>query len=188
MSHVRTVAIVSVGTVLLSAGALWFTVVRGESAPAEAFLSSGETDAAPPVSATPTEIYTDQRYGFSFEYPADLELVEEDSFGELVIFGDAPNGETQLVVDVSAYDFDQPFTADFIPLNVLGLSSEVDHITLPSAASAFLFRRIDTPLGATRDVMFTHNAKVYHIAVTVPLEDAFDSILESWRPEPAITQ
>jgi hypothetical protein len=175
-----TPAITISAITLFLVGGFWFA--RGETALPD------PTSSAVPVSLRPLATYTDPEYGFSFEYPADLELAEEDSLGELVIFGDAPNGETQLVVDVSPYDFDQPFTADFLPLNVLGVSSEVDHITLPSGASAFLFRRMDTPLGATRDAMFTYNAKIYHIAVTAPLEDAFDSILESWLLEPTDAQ
>jgi hypothetical protein len=186
MSHVRTVAIVTFGTVLLSAGAFWFTVVRGESTPAQAFLSPGETDDAPLSSATPTEIYTDERYGFSFEYPSDCEITEEDNFDERVLFGDTIHGETRLLIVASPYLFDVPLTEDFLPLNIADVSSPVDSVTLASGPTALLFRRTSTTIGPTFDALFVHDDMLYQVTVNDVFEDVLHDILNSWSLEPAV--
>jgi len=170
-----TLAITISGITLLSAGVVWLTDTRGASDVMEL------SDLTPQGAGL--ERYFDPVNGFLFDYPETLSLSETDDDGSHVIFGDTADGETRLLVVSTPNALQQPLTEDLIRAQyaAVEITSGIDRMRLPSGATAFLFRRSRTPLGATRDALFTHGVTLYQISVAEDHEHIFNRILESSR-------
>jgi hypothetical protein len=174
-------AITIFGITLLSAGVVWLTNSRVTSDPSDL---AATTPLGPGL-----ERYFDPVSGFFFDYPETLSLSETDDDGSHVIFGDTADGETPLLVVSTPNALQQPLTEELIraQYSAVEITSGIDRMRLPSGATAFLFRRSRTPLGATRDALFTHGVTLYQISVAEDHEPIFNRILESWRFPPPTT-
>jgi hypothetical protein len=167
-------AITISGITLLSAGVVWLTYSRAVADP------TGLADSTP--QGPGLERYVDPAGGFFFDYPVGLKLFVTDNGEDRVIFGDTPEGETHFMIVFYPYPFSEPLTEDTIREQFgAEITSPIEHLALPSGDTAFLSRRADTPLGPTRDALFTHNGTAYQVSVVADFEDLFNQILQSWR-------
>jgi hypothetical protein len=171
------VGLILLGLVALTlwAGAARLPSIRGAS---DAMDLSSLTPLGPGL-----ERYFDPVSGFFFDYPETLSLSETDDNGSHVIFGDTADGETRLLVVSTPNALQQPLTEELIraQYSAVEITSGIDSMRLPSGVTAFLFRRSRTPLGTTRDALFTHGVTLYQISVAEDHEHIFNRILESWR-------
>jgi hypothetical protein len=169
------------GITLLSAGVVWFTNGRAASDP------TGLADSTP--QGPGLERYVDSVGGFFFDYPTGLKLTVTDNGDEHDVFGDASNGDTRLMVVAYPYTLDEPLTGEMIRAQFgHDITSPIDRIALPSATTAFLFQRTDTPLGPTRDALFVHGATAYQVSAAEQSQELFDTVLETWRFTSPTTQ
>lgn len=160
---------------LLSAAVVWLTNGRAAADP------SGLADTTP--QGPGLERYVDPVGGFFFDYPAGLKITVTDDGDSHVIFGDTPDGETRLMIVAYPYVLPEPLTEEVIRAQSFAadITSPIDRMTLPSGTTAFLSRRADTPLGATRDALFVHNGTAYQVSVVADFGELFDEILQSWQ-------
>lgn len=170
-----TLAITISGITLLSAGVVWLTDTRGAS---DVMELSNATPQGPGL-----ERYADPVRGFFFDYPAGLKLVVTDNGEDHLIFGDTPDGDTRFLITAYPYVLNEPLTEDIIEAQPFAsdITSSIDRVILPSGATAFISRRADTPIGATRDALFVHNGTVYNVSVVADFEGIFNQVLQSWR-------
>src|SRR6266511_263228 len=168
-------AIVTTAIVLLSAGVVWLAKSRAAT---DDLTVLSQT--APQGSGV--QRYVDRVRGFFFDYPIELSLTETDDGDDShAIFGDTANGETRLMVVASPYVLDTPLTEEIIRDQVPNITFSIDRMPLPSVITAFLGRRAENPLGATRDAFFVHDGIVYQISVVDDFDDDFTEVLTSLR-------
>jgi hypothetical protein len=170
-----TLAITIFGITLLSVGVVSFTSIRAASDDAMDLASSAPLGPG-------LERYVDPVRGFSFDYPAMLSLSEADDSDYHYIFGDTPDGETRLMIVICPYAQNEPPTDDVIRAqpSAPDITSPIEHTILPSGPSAFLFRRVNTPMGTTREAFFVRNQTAYQVSVVDESEELSNEILNTW--------
>jgi hypothetical protein len=175
-----TLTITLTAITLLSAGIVWLTNSQAVSDP------TGLAETTP--QGPGLERYVDPA-GFFFDYPAGMKLSVTDDGDSHVIFGDTPEGKTRILITAYPYVLDEPLSQELI-LDQFGndITPPIEPRGLSSGLPAFVFRRADTPMGATRDALFVHNGTAYQVSVAADFAELFNEILESWRfvPVPSL--
>ncbi len=208
MSRFTLSSIIS-GITLLSAGALWFTAVRGGPIPAEHLPPSADTAAlAPAISPSPppevsahaapspqtpaahlatgipaTKRYTDPEFDFSFDYPAGHTVTafwDETGYAILV---SKPNSKEEFQIYIKTYDDSGPVT----PEQILGddpsfLVSNPKTINFPGIpVSALAFSSRNEQIGPSYELFFPYGGYLYHLTTYDGSRSILISTLNSWR-------
>jgi hypothetical protein len=128
-------------------------------------------------------VYKNSRYGFSVEFPKELNVKEfdEDEDGETILF-QKENEKEGFQIFISPYEGDFPLTKDQILKDVPSVSLEdMQEVIIGDGTRALIFWTEDERVGKTREVWFSHNGDLYEITTYADLDLWLAKILSSWR-------
>lgn len=135
-----------------------------------------------------SQIYTNQKYGFSFEYPEEMNITEfEEAEGDMVLAQISkkepmPNDNAWFQIFISPFDEEGPMTAERIGRDLPEMMVEEPQnvITGKDNISALIFFSQEPGMNKTREVWFVHNKYLYQVSTYAELDEMIGKVTGSW--------
>ena len=142
-----------------------------------AALNAGEESQGPSAS---NQVYQSKDYGFSLEYPADLNTSEfyDNPDGDIIVF---QNGSTGFQIFITSYDGGL-ITRDTILKDLPSTTVEdPKEVIIGDGIRALIFWSDSPKIGKTREVWFTRDGYLYEVSTYARLDTWLANIMKSWK-------
>ena len=126
--------------------------------------------------------FVDTVYGFSVEYPRELEyqVFDEEAGGESIVF-QKPDERIGFQIFISLFQDEQISTSyiqEFLPSAVI---EDPQEIIIGEDIRGVIFWSSDARIGRTREVWFPYNGYLYQVTTYEYLDSWLAEIMSSWR-------
>lgn len=128
--------------------------------------------------------YTHPQYGFSLDFPKELEISRYDEGGnsETIVF-QKPNEQVGFQIFVTPY-FEAEITTERLQKDVRsGAIEEPTEVIIGGGQRALVFWGNDPIVGRLREVWFIHDKYLYEVTAYAELDSWLAEILETWKFE-----
>ena len=189
-AKIKILAII-IAAVLAGGVAYYFTGNRPAAIPffnsftAGKNKESGETDN---VEILQHQVYTNSKYGFSFNYPKDFSVSEfsdgADSANlpqtDVILVKDAA-GKSAAQISVSPFDEPGPITKERILRDISDMPITGEKEISVGGEKALSFASRDASSGETLEIWFVHGGNLYQISAFINFGDKLEEIIKTWK-------
>lgn len=195
MNYRKQVIVIVVGTAVILGGVFFLQSQKSgleDSTPSYQFnytTVSSDTD----ILGEGYKRFTHPKYGFSVEYPEELDITafDESGGGETVIFQSREDESVALEEKVGFQIFISPFEEDSV-LTLERIREDLPFATIEEPVEviigtkmaqnvpALLFWSEDPTIGRTREVWFVHDNYLYEITSFAHMDTLLADIFSTW--------